>query len=103
MWRNGCECSPSLEFGSYPAQLGTGHGVEVEHRALDGASRSLEREFEEVIMVEVRIDDDVCVGRKPIERLRTSRGRRSRGQRRRRKTTLGSERRSVFKKDLREK
>ena len=40
MWRNGCECSPSLEFGSYPAQLGTGHGVEVEHRALDGASRT---------------------------------------------------------------
>jgi transposase len=27
MWRNGCEHSPSLEFGSYAGQLGTGHGV----------------------------------------------------------------------------
>jgi transposase len=27
MWRNGCEYSPSLEFGSYVGQLGTGHGV----------------------------------------------------------------------------
>ena len=27
MWRNGCEYSPSLEFGSYAGQLGTGHGV----------------------------------------------------------------------------
>jgi len=26
MWRNGCEYSPSLEFGSYVGQLGTGHG-----------------------------------------------------------------------------
>jgi len=26
MWRNGCEYSPSLEFGSYAGQLGTGHG-----------------------------------------------------------------------------
>ena len=30
---------------------------EVEHRALDGASRSLQREFEEVIMVEVMIEE----------------------------------------------
>jgi transposase len=29
MWRNGCEYSPSLEFGSYAGQLGTGHGVKV--------------------------------------------------------------------------
>jgi transposase len=27
MWRNGCEYSPSFEFGSYAGQLGTGHGV----------------------------------------------------------------------------
>ena len=27
MWRNGCEYSPSLEFGSYAGKLGTGHGV----------------------------------------------------------------------------
>jgi transposase len=27
MWRNGCEYSSSLEFGSYAGQLGTGHGV----------------------------------------------------------------------------
>jgi len=27
MWRNSCEYSPSLEFGSYVGQLGTGHGV----------------------------------------------------------------------------
>ena len=27
MWRNGCEYSRSLEFGSYVGQLGTGHGV----------------------------------------------------------------------------
>ena len=26
MWRNGCEYSPSLEFGSYAGQPGTGHG-----------------------------------------------------------------------------
>jgi transposase len=27
MWRNGCEYSPALEFGSYAGQLGTGDGV----------------------------------------------------------------------------
>ena len=27
MWRNGREYSPSMEFGSYAGQLGTGHGV----------------------------------------------------------------------------
>src|SRR5713101_457072 len=27
MWRNCCEYSPSLEFGSYAGQLGIGHGV----------------------------------------------------------------------------
>jgi len=27
MWRNGCEYSPSFEFGSYAGQLATGHGV----------------------------------------------------------------------------
>ncbi len=27
MWRNGCEYSQSLEFGSYAGQLVTGHGV----------------------------------------------------------------------------
>jgi transposase len=27
MWRNGCEYSQSVEFGSYAGQLGTGHGV----------------------------------------------------------------------------
>jgi transposase len=28
MWRNGCAYSPSLEFGSYVGQPGTGHGVQ---------------------------------------------------------------------------
>jgi len=27
MWRNGCQYSPSLEFGSHAGQPGTGHGV----------------------------------------------------------------------------
>jgi transposase len=27
MWRNGCDYSPSFEFGSYVGQPGTGHGV----------------------------------------------------------------------------
>jgi transposase len=27
MWRNGCEYSQSIEFGSYAGQLATGHGV----------------------------------------------------------------------------
>jgi transposase len=27
MWRNNCEYSPSMEFGSYAGQLGIGHGV----------------------------------------------------------------------------
>ena len=27
MWRNGCEYSQSLEFGSYAGQLDTGHGA----------------------------------------------------------------------------
>jgi transposase len=27
MWRNGCEYSPKVEFGSYAGQLVTGHGV----------------------------------------------------------------------------
>jgi hypothetical protein len=27
MWRNSCEYSPSMEFGSYAGQLGIGHGV----------------------------------------------------------------------------
>jgi Transposase IS116/IS110/IS902 family len=27
MWRNGCDYSPSLEFGSYAGQLGCGYGV----------------------------------------------------------------------------
>ena len=27
MWRNSREYSPSMEFGSYAGQLGTGHGV----------------------------------------------------------------------------
>jgi len=26
MWRNGCEYSQSLEFGSHAGQLGSGHG-----------------------------------------------------------------------------
>src|ERR1700680_4833259 len=41
-----------------------------------------------------------ATGLKPIERLRTSRDRRCRGQRRTRKTTLRSERSSALKKDL---
>ena len=28
MWRNGCEYSPSLEFGSHAGQLDTGHGAQ---------------------------------------------------------------------------
>src|SRR6202171_5744139 len=27
MWRNGCEYSPAVEFGSYAGQLGIGHGA----------------------------------------------------------------------------
>jgi len=27
MWRNQCEYSPKMEFGSYVGQLGTGHGA----------------------------------------------------------------------------
>jgi hypothetical protein len=27
MWRNGCQYSPSMEFGSYVGQLELGHGV----------------------------------------------------------------------------
>jgi hypothetical protein len=41
MWLDGCEYSQSAEFGSYVGQLGTGHGVEVEHRALGWATRFL--------------------------------------------------------------
>jgi hypothetical protein len=55
MWRNGWEYSQSLEFGSYAGELVTGHGVNGRRRALDWASRSLPREFAEVIMVEVWI------------------------------------------------
>jgi len=29
MWRNQCDYSPSMEFGSYVGQLGTGHGVKA--------------------------------------------------------------------------
>jgi hypothetical protein len=29
MWRNRCEYSPSMEFGSYVGQLGIGHGVKT--------------------------------------------------------------------------
>src|ERR1700693_4142399 len=73
---------------------------EVECRPLDWASRSLQKGVR--ITNHGRSTDrrDVWVGLKPIERLRTSRGRRSRGQRRTKKTTHRSERRSVLKKDL---
>ncbi len=57
MWRNGCEYSPSVKFGSYAGQLGTRTWREVERRPHDWASRSLNREFEEVIMVEVSIEE----------------------------------------------
>ena len=57
MWRNGCEYSPSLEFGSYAGQLGTRTWCEVERRVFDWASRSLKREFERVILVEVLIEE----------------------------------------------
>jgi transposase len=56
MWRNGRAYSSSLEFGSYVGQLGTGW-CEVECRPLDWASRSLRRESEEVIVVEVLIEE----------------------------------------------
>ena len=42
MWRDGCEYSQSLEFGSYAGQLGR-TWREVERRAHDGASRSLQK------------------------------------------------------------
>jgi hypothetical protein len=57
MWRNGCEYSPSLEFGSYAGTARTRTWREVKRRPLDWASRSLQREFELVIMVEVRIEE----------------------------------------------
>src|SRR5713101_4598762 len=53
MWRNGWEYSQLVEFGSYPGKARYRTWRELERRPLDGASRSLKREFEEVIMVEV--------------------------------------------------
>jgi transposase len=54
MWRNGWEYSQSVLVRG-TARYRT--WCEVEHRAFDGASRSLKREFEEVIMVEVLIEE----------------------------------------------
>ena len=31
MWRNGCDYSPSFEFGSYVGQLGNRHGGKYQH------------------------------------------------------------------------
>src|SRR6202030_520239 len=36
MWRNGCEYSPSFEFGSYVGQLGTGHGGKYTPEQMNG-------------------------------------------------------------------
>jgi transposase len=55
MWRNGCEYSQSLEFVRGAARYRT--WCEVERRAVDGAPRSLQREFELAIMVKVRIEE----------------------------------------------
>ncbi len=59
MWRNGCEYSQSLEFGSHAGQLGTGHGVNLErYRLNDWAPRSPARgSLNRVIMVEVLIGE----------------------------------------------
>jgi transposase len=57
MWRNGCDYSPSLEFGSYADSSRSDKVGGRTHRAGDWASRSLRREVEQVILVEVRIDE----------------------------------------------
>jgi hypothetical protein len=46
MWRNGCEYSPSFEFGSYAGAARSRKWREVERRPRDWASRSLRREFD---------------------------------------------------------
>jgi hypothetical protein len=56
MWRNGCEYSHvRVRFVRGTARYRTWR--EVERRAVEWASRSLKREFELVIMVEVRIEE----------------------------------------------
>ena len=82
------------------------HGLEsvgtcaVEHHPFDWASRSLRRESEEVIVVEVLIAEMFRSGRNRPRDDETSRGRRCRCQRRTRKTTLRSGWTSALKKDL---
>ncbi len=54
---------------------------EVDHRPLERTSRSLQREFEQVIMVEVSIGEISGSDRSRPRDLRASRGRRCKGQR----------------------
>ena len=57
MWRNGCEASRAVRVRFVRGTARNQAWREVEHRVSDWASRSLQREFEEVIMVEVLIEE----------------------------------------------
>ena len=57
MWRTGCEYSQGSEERFVRGTARNRTWCELERRALDWASRSLQREFELVIMVEVRIEE----------------------------------------------
>lgn len=89
--------SPSHRLVRGTARYRTGRAVE--RRPLDWASRSLGRESEEVIVVEVWIEEMFRSGRNQPRDYKTSRGRRG-GTNEVNKTTLRSARRSLFKKDL---
>ena len=78
MWRNGCDYSPFIRVRFVRGTARKRAWWEVEHTGFrDWASRSLQREFEEVIMVRSTDRRDAWVGLKSTERLRPSRGRRS--------------------------
>jgi hypothetical protein len=103
MWRNGWEYSPSVEFGSHAGQLVYRTWREIKRRAHDWASRSLKREFEEVIPVEVLIEEMYgSDGSRPLDYERAlvvDAEKKENGKERKRKTLL-SEKRSVLKKSL---
>ena len=94
--------SQFVEFGSHAGTARYRTWLEEERRPLDLASRSLKREFE--ITNHGRSFDrrDVWVGLSPPDRLQTSRGRRCKGSKKTRKTTLRSEGTSLLKKSLTE-
>jgi transposase len=75
MWRNGCEYSQLLEFGSYAGPLDTGHSVKQSVVHMMGHPAPCKREFEEVIMVEVLIEEMSRSDRSRPRDYETSRGR----------------------------